>query len=245
MFDGTHINLLVAFLAGFSTFFASCLLPLVPVYLAYLSGLSLTHPQASSHRWQIVKASLFFVFGFVTIFVFLGEALYLFSHLVSFSRTWLDRLGGILFILFGLNLLNIFKPKWLNQEFKLNPNHWFTHHRYFHAFLVGLTFGFAWTPCIGPVLGVILFWASRQATAWLGFKLLLVFGFGLGLPFILVGFAFEPLIPWLKKHANLSRYFQLISGLIILLAGFLLLFDQLQSISFFILNLIHLNSFTP
>ena len=245
MFDVTHLNLLVAFLAGLATFFASCLLPLVPVYLAYLSGVSLAHHHLRSYRWHIFRASLAFVLGFIFIFILFGELFYSFSHLVSLSRFWLNRLSGLVLIVFGLYLTNILKLTSSTPNLHLHLRRWFTQKNTLHAFLVGVSFGFAWSPCIGPVLGTILLWVARQQTAWLGFQLLLSFGLGLGLPFLFVGLAFEILFPLFKKTHRFTHYLQFISGVIILLAGFLLLLGQFQQISFFLLKFLPVDRFTP
>ena len=245
MFDGTHINLLIAFLAGVSTFFASCLLPLVPVYLAYLSGLSLNELKQKNRRWLIFKSSLFFVLGFIVIFLALGSTIYSFSKLISLSRAWMDKLGGFLFIFFGLHLLGVFKISFLNQEFRFNPNNWFKNNHLLHAFIVGLTFGFAWSPCIGPVLGVILFWVSRQSTAMLGLRLLLSFSFGLATPFLLLGLAFEKIFPLIQKNKNITKNLQFISGIIILASGVFMLVGRFQQVSLFLLKLIKISPLTP
>ena len=136
MFDVTHLNLLVAFLAGLTTFFASCFLPLVPVYLTYLSGVSLAHHHLRYYRWHIFRVSLAFVLGFIFIFVLFGELFYSFSHLVSLSRFWFNRLSGLVLIVFGLYLTNILKFTFPTPNLHLYLHRWFTKKIPFTLFLL-------------------------------------------------------------------------------------------------------------
>lgn len=234
-FDGTNITLAVAFIAGIVTFFASCLLPLVPVYLAYLSGVTLS-TKKTEKKWVIFKTTIFFVVGFITVFVVLGATLTTFARAFAPYRVWFERAGGLLFILLGLYLSGLLKLAVLSKEVHVGFNKWFKKNRNIHALLTGMTFGFGWVPCIGPVLGVILFWASRQATYSMGILMLVVYGIGLGIPFIIVGLGFEKISPWLKKSAKFGHRLQIIAGLIIVLAGILLLTGNMQRYSLELIN---------
>lgn len=243
LFDGSEVNLFVAFFAGLVTFFASCLLPLIPTYLAYLSGVSLNDTKAGEKRWLIVRVALSFVSGFIATFVILGLLLSTLAGTIAVYRPYIERAGGVLFIILGFFMLGIFKHKFFSQERRFELKGLFSRFRYIHAFLTGIVFGFGWTPCIGPVLAVILFWSAQQATAWQGALLLTTYGVGLGVPFVLVAAAFETLIPWLKKHAFISTYVNLISALVIILAGVLLLFGQFQRLSLILLQVFNFETF--
>lgn len=240
LLDGNNVNLLVALLAGVVTFFASCLLPLVPTYLAYLSGVSLSDDQATTQRWRIFKTALAFVTGFVTTFVMLGLLVAQFAPLVAAYRDTLTRISGVLFIVLGLSMLGVFKSGWWQSEFKLQVSDSFKKFQLLYAFLVGVAFGLGWTPCIGPVLAVILFWSTRQETQWQGVMLLVSYGVGLGLPFLAVAALFEKLVPWLKQHARLSEYAVKFSGAVVVLAGVLFLLGQFQVLSLALLELLQL-----
>jgi len=244
--NGQDVNFFIAFLAGFVTFFASCLLPLVPTYLAYLSGVALNSEEASKKRFEIVKVASFFVVGFITSFVLLSLMFNAVSEVFSSFRGLVEVVGGFSFIILGLFMLGVFKHRIFTQERKLNlktimlqlkrlcnlfnpkascwkdglnTKEFFKKYKNFHAFLTGVMFGFAWTPCIGPVLAVILFWSSRVGSAFTGVLLLIVYGLGLGVPFMLVALAFEKIIPVLKKYSKVSLYVSYLSGIIIILAG--------------------------
>jgi cytochrome c-type biogenesis protein len=242
IFDGSQVNFLIAFLAGGVTFFASCLLPLVPTYLAYLSGVALNDDQANQKKWQVFKTGFMFVLGFIITFMLLGLAANKFASVIHPYRQVIEKIAGVLFIALGLFMMGIFKSNLLSQEKRFSIQGKFKQHRSLHAILTGVAFGFGWTPCIGPVLAVILFWAAQASSAFKGTMLLTAYGVGLGIPFLIIALGFEKIIPWIKKHAGISRVMSFISGLFIIVAGVLLLLDQLQNLSLFIIQLFDLNS---
>lgn len=231
--NGSLINYLLAYLAGFMTFFASCLLPLVPTYLAYLSGVSLQDENAGKSRWKIFKLALLFVAGFITVFMILGLSFNsLAGSLIQYTSI-IGKIGGVIFILLGLYLLDIFKLKIFAQERRFNLHKLFSGKPHLHAITTGVGFGLGWSPCIGPVLAVILFWAARAETAAVGTILLFMFGLGLGTPFLLIALGFEKLIPILKKYSKATKYITYLSGIIVLFFGILLLMEQVQQFSLF------------
>lgn len=241
-FDGTNINFFIAFVSGLVTFFASCLLPLVPIYLSYLSGVSLSVAANKKSRFTILKTSIFFVIGFIATFVILGATFMRFAQTINVYRIWVERLGGILFIMFGLYMTGLLRISSLSKQYQFKASDKFKQYRSIHAILTGVIFGFAWSPCIGPVLGVILFWASRQATQLQGLALLVVYGLGLGLPFILVGLGFEKLVPLLKRAGKLSKYIQVFLGIIVIFAGVLLIMGEIQNFSSYLIDFFGLRS---
>ncbi len=240
LLDGSEVNLLIAFLAGVITFFASCLLPLVPTYLAYLSGVSLNDADNGQQRWRIFQTGLLFVIGFISTFVLLGLAASQFGGLINSYRDIVEKVAGVLFVLLGLFMLGVFKSSFLSKERKFNLHGRFQQYKSLHAILTGVAFGFGWTPCIGPVLAVILFWAAQADSSLKGALLLTVYGIGLGIPFLIISLGFEKIIPWLKRNAHISKVTNLISGIIILLAGILLIKGDFQELSLFILRLFNL-----
>jgi len=258
LLDASSINFFIAYVAGFVTFFASCLLPLVPTYLAYLSGVSLQSEEAEIKRWHIFRVSAVFVAGFVSTFFVLGMFM---NHIGSPINAWrplIERFAGALFVLLGLYILGVFKQSWMNQEHRpkwskigervLGPNvtasfqNWLGAHTYIHSFLVGIGFAFGWTPCIGPVLAVILLWAGHADSALAGATLLLSFGLGLGTPFLITGLLFDRLIPVLRKSQRFTKYLQYFAGVFIIISGVLLATGQFQLVSTWMIEVFNLRS---
>jgi cytochrome c-type biogenesis protein len=243
MFDGSQVNLLIAFLAGGITFFASCLLPLVPTYLAYLSGIALSDESAGQKKWQIFKTGLMFVIGFIITFIILGLAVNKFAGIIGPYRQLVEKLAGVLFIVLGLFMMGLFKSTFLSKEKRFNLHGKFQQHRSLHAVLTGIAFGFGWTPCIGPVLAVILFWAAQAESTLVGTMLLTAYGIGLGIPFLIISLGFEKIIPWIKKNHRLSHLATIISGVIVLISGILLIRGDFQQLSFLLLDFFQLSRF--
>ncbi len=231
LLNTSNVTIWVAFIAGFATFFASCLLPLVPTYLAYLSGVSLATDEAKRKRFQVVRAGSMFVVGFVATFVFLGMMLQRFMYLINPYKDLVTQVGGAMFVFLGLFVLGVFKSSafnFLNKERKLDLHGKFQDHRCAQSFAAGSVFSFAWTPCVGPILALILFWAAQAESMWKGFSLLVSYGLGLGIPFIIVAALFDRLIPVLRKYAWVSRYAQIFSGAFLIVAGVAMFFGQFE-----------------
>lgn len=235
-----------AFIAGVLTFLAPCTLPLVPGYLAFVSGVSLDdlHDSQKSKRarFRIFLNGLFFVAGFSAVFIIFGTlAGFLGTALVPY-RLWLARIGGIFVILFGLFILGAFKIPMLAREQKLPVPPIFKRGRPFNAVVLGAAFGAGWTPCIGPILGSILFLASMSAMAFKGALLLAVFSVGLAVPFLLIAIG----IGSASQHiARIGRYLNAVSfvgGIFLVFLGILLLtnnFSLLVSWGFQLLRFIN------
>jgi len=241
MNSADSINPLIAYISGFITFFASCLLPLIPTYFAFLTG-SVIDPQTENYeRWRTLKMAAFFVLGFVVTFVILGATLNRFSAVLVPYRMILERLGGVLFILFGLVLLNV---KFLQREFRLPVNIANPQHLSWQAILFGAFFALSWTPCIGPVLAVILLWAGRQDTFGQGLLLLTSFGIGLGTPFLLSAVFFEKLFPLFQKSRSISGVLRQASAWIVLISGLLMLFGFFQPVSMWLIGVFDLRFLT-
>jgi cytochrome c-type biogenesis protein len=229
VFDGSTVNIWIAFAAGFLTFFASCLLPLVPSYLVYISGLSYSEivEAKGRRRRDIIINACIFTLGFIIAFVILGAAgNKLYSQLTSYRRHF-EIFAGLIFIILGLYNLNFLKflslsglEQFIGTEFRLNTKNLLGKSKLVNSLLIGLGFGLAWTPCIGPVLGLILYWASKAETLIKGLYLLIMFGVGMGLPFIITAAGAELLVEKLNK----IKHFQKIVGVIAVLAGLRIIF---------------------
>lgn len=228
LFDGTHINFLIAFFAGVVTFFASCLLPLVPTYLSYLTGIAL---KRNVHKSEVFINSLLFTLGFIFIFILMGATANVLGAFFAQSRETVQKIGGAFFIFVALFMLGFLKPAFLYKELRIDMVKHHVRIKKLNSLLMGLTFGFAWTPCIGPVLGVVLFWASQSATFASGMLLLLFYGLGIGIPFVLFGLLFEKLSPKLSAANRFGKMLNIIASVLILITGILLLNGKLGFLS--------------
>ena len=229
--DGSSASFLTAYIAGFLTFFASCIMPLVPTYLGYLSGISFKNLGEKENSGQILKTALIFVSGFIGSFVTMGLILKRVVGALTIYKPIIEKVSGLFFVALGLYLLGLFKSNFLSKEKQLPLHTFFERNLDLHAFFTGLGFGFSWTPCIGPVLAVILYWSAQADTAIIGTLLLVSFGLGLGTPFIIISLAFEKIVPLLKKYKKISKYINYISGSIVIIFGILLLIGKYNEIT--------------
>lgn len=236
--DGSNITVLVAFVAGFITFFASCLLPLVPTYLAYISGVSLSTMNTDNHRWLVFRAALLFVIGFVSTFVVMGITLQRFAVFFAEYREVMSQLAGLLFVFMGLLLLGAFKKlRLVNGEVRFDIQKFFVGSTHLHALFTGVAFGFAWTPCIGPVLAVILYWSASQANAARGIVMLIAYGLGLGVPFLLAAVGFDRVMKLVSHHPAWTKKITQLSAVIIILAGVAMITGKIDELSIFLISL--------
>ena len=222
-----NIGLLASFIAGFLTFFASCLVPVVPGYLGYLGAVT---SRSGDDRRRVVINSLFFIFGFLLIFIFLALTATTFGKYLTAERRILEQIGGVFLIAIGVYMSETIKLPQLWRSWQFQPSQ-HLRARKLGSFIFGLTFGFAWTPCLGPVLAVILYTASQAQSQLQGIFLLLVFGLGLGLPFFLLALFFRSLQPYLLRVSHLSHVIRLISSAMIIIVGILMLTGHLGYLS--------------
>ncbi|MCH8240062.1 MAG: cytochrome c biogenesis protein CcdA, partial [Proteobacteria bacterium] len=200
--DVTYIG---AMLAGLISFLSPCVLPLVPPYLCFLGGttfeqLSGEGDVAQGVNLRVVLAAFAFVLGFTTVFIALGATATLIGQLVAENLELLAKIAGLAIIAVGLHFLGIFKIPLLNLEFRSSSTA--APVGLIGAYLVGIAFAFGWTPCIGPVLGVILAVAAAEDTVGQGIRLLGVYSLGLGIPFILAALAFRPFMGVLRRFRH-------------------------------------------
>lgn len=221
-----NISIVVAFSAGLLSFLSPCVVPLVPVYLASLAGPEIFGAKVTEIRIPIFLHSLSFVVGFSIIFVTLGAIAGLTGFAITPSLTLLNKISGSLLVAFGLFILAALKVPWLNYEKRLAPSVGNTT-GYLRSFLIGATFSLAWTACVGPILGGILALAMSSATAWYGAYLLAIYSLGLGLPFLIIGVAFDSIAPLLKRVHRYSNLIYIISGLLLIAIGILILTNNL------------------
>ena len=225
------IELFIAFGAGLISFLSPCVLPLIPGYISFISGSSLNE-LLTSKKINIIPLILF-TLGFSFVFIMFGAAAsYLGQVLLQNSQT-LRIIAGLVIIVFSLQLIGIINIGLLNFEKKIytkkNNNIWF-------SFIIGMAFGFGWTPCIGPILGSILALASTEETILKAIILLSFYSLGLAIPFILSGYLMQRFLMFSK---NFKKNINLVSkggGAILLITGILILTNQLQVLGYYILN---------
>ena len=217
----TDLSLLVALGGGLLSFLSPCVLPLVPAYFGSIAGPQVLESKARKIHLPIFLHSLVFVLGFTLVFVGLG-ALAGWAGFNLASHMMVRRIAGSLLIAFGVFMLLAIKIPWLNFEKRFTPGK-NTTTGYLRSLLIGGIFAFAWTPCAGPILGGILALALDTATAWHGAYLLAVYSLGLGIPFLVIGIAFDFLLPMVKQLNKYSFIVYLVSGLLLITAGVLTL----------------------
>ena len=217
----TDLSVLVALGGGLLSFLSPCVLPLVPAYFGSIAGTQVFEPKVRKIHLPTFFHSLAFVIGFTLVFVGLG-ALAGWLGFTLASQIMLKRIAGALLIAFGVFMLLAIKIPWLNFEKRFTAGK-STTTGYLRSLLIGGIFAFAWTPCAGPILGGILTLALDKATAWQGAYLLAVYSLGLGIPFLVMGIAFDFLLPLVKQLTKYSLIVYLVSGLLLITAGILTL----------------------
>lgn len=221
-----NISVIIAFGGGLLSFLSPCVLPLVPVYLASLTGTQIFDASPTKVCLPVFLHSLIFVIGFSLVFVTLGAIAGLTGYVINPSLAWLNKIAGSLMIGFGGFMLAALKVPWLNYEKRLNSTRANTT-GYARSFLIGATFSMAWTTCATPILGGILAIALNSATAWRGACLLWFYSLGIGVPFLLMGVAFDSLAPWLKRINRYSKEINIVSGVLLIAVGILILMNKL------------------
>ncbi len=213
------------------SFLAPCVIPLVPAFLGYLAGTSVE----KASRWVLFGHSFLFVLGFGTVFAALGVLLNsILSNIAYTAQIWLGRIAGIIIILFGLYLLGLIKPKFLQEEHRLKVTKFKS--RALTSFVFGAAFAVGWTPCVGAVLGSVLALAASMPGE--SFVLLLGYSLGLGIPFLLVGLFAQPFLRWMQRNGSWLKYFNVVVGTLVLVLGVLVFTGKLALIagSFSFLN---------
>lgn len=227
-----EINLVIfgtAFAAGLATFFSPCVLPLVPIYLLYLSGTTAKEVLIRK-RARTLILSLGFVLGIATIFSALGASASFISTLLFTYRATVEKIAGAVVIFLGLNVMGVitFRPLLRHYPHEIKVKR--LAGNFLSAFLVGISFGLSWTPCVGLELGAFYLLASQEATVWQGAGLLFTFALGLGLPFILAGLTLERFDNFYKKIGRHLRKIQIVSGLMTCLLGLLVFTGQVDTL---------------
>lgn len=223
------VSFTLAFFAGVLSFLSPCVLPLVPAYVSFITGLSVDELRHSPRTSKTMGNTIAFVLGFSMIFISLGASSSLLGSLLLKYQDYLRIAGGILTIIFGFFIAGFIKLDFLMRERRFHINKGPA--GYLGAFFIGMSFAAGWTPCIGPILGTILIYASSQASASYGLKLLAVYSLGLAIPFILATLAINVFFTYTRKIHKFMRILMIISGLILIAFGIMLLTNKIGQLS--------------
>lgn len=232
-----NVTVATALLAGLLSFVSPCVLPLVPAYISFMTGVSVTgmrSDEGGAHRWRAGLHSLFFVLGFSSVFITLGASATFLGHLLLQHMQILAQVGGGLIILFGLHYMGVFRIAFLNMDARFNlqkkpPG-------LLGAYLIGLAFAFGWTPCIGPILAGILAIAGTQENVVQGIALLAIYSAGLGIPFILAGVAINIFFRFFTRIRNYLRMLEIVSGALLVTVGLLIFFGNFSRLAILLLQ---------
>jgi len=237
MMEAGAIGLAAAFAAGLVSFVSPCVLPMVPAYVSYVAGQPLrggTRHASAHDRLAALGLSLFFVLGFSAVFVTLGASASALGRLLLQYRYESNLVGGAIVIVFGLAMLGMTsRVPWLYRDFRFHPR--LAGGRPLPAFILGVAFGFGWTPCIGPILGAILTLSAVQ-TSGLGVGLLATYAAGLGVPFLVAALFTRELAGRLKPLRRIGAALQIAAGLIMVLMGIAMITGQLSAFGFWLLR---------
>ncbi len=230
-----NISLFIAFSAGLLSFVSPCVLPVIPSYISYITGLSLEELTSSEGKARArevaMKNSLMFIGGFSSIFILLGASATLIGRFFLIYQSAIRQIGGVLIIFFGLYIMGLIKPSLLMRDarfhFQSKPA------GYLGSFLVGMAFGAGWTPCVGPILGSILLYASASGSVTTGVVLLAAYSLGLGFPLFLSSLGVQSFLVYFKRTARHMRWISATSGVFLVAVGFLIFTNSLTRLTSF------------
>lgn len=224
-----HISLFIAFAAGLLSFVSPCVLPLVPSYITYITGLTLeeltTQTDRKGVRAIIITNSLLFIAGFSIVFIAFGASASLVGQLLVTYQDFIRKLGGVLIVVFGLYVMGILKIKFLMAEKRIHLKS--RPAGYVGSVLVGVAFAAGWTPCVGPILGTILVYASTTDSMLTGVELLSSYSLGIGLPLFITALAVDSFLNYFKKVRAYMYGISVASGVFLVLVGVLIYTNSL------------------
>lgn len=214
------VGIMVALMAGILSFLSPCVLPIVPSYLSFVTGMSLEELEEGADRARTLTYSLLFVSGFSIIFILLGASASFLGRFFLYYEEWLARIGGVVILVLGLHLTGIFRIAPLFREKRVHVAN--RPVGFLGAIGVGMAFGAGWTPCIGPVLAAILTFAGTRETLWEGVTLLTVYSAGLAVPFVLTALGVDRFLSFSKRFRRYLPAVQVASGVLLVVLGLLL-----------------------
>ena len=225
------LEIIIAFGAGLISFLSPCVLPLIPGYVSFVSGKSLN--DILENGKISISSLILFCLGFSTVFILFGATASIIGQIFLQNSEILRITAGLVIIIFSLQLLGIINISFLNFEKRYDSK---TSKNIFFPFVIGLAFGFGWTPCIGPILGSILALAAMEETLLKAVTLLSFYSLGLSIPFVLSGYLIQRFLAFSKNIRKNINIILKVGGIILLITGLLILTNQLQTLGFYILN---------
>lgn len=230
------LSFMIAFSAGFLSFISPCVLPLVPSYLAYITGMSVDEltQEKQNHvmRWLIIKNSVVFILGFSAVFILFGASATAAGQLLLTYQETVRKTGGVLVVLFGLYIMGILKLPFLMMEKRLHFRSRPAGH--IGTFLVGVAFAAGWTPCVGPILGTILLYASTTDSISQGMGLLTFYSIGLGLPLLVSALGLTVFLEQFKRMRPYMRAVSIASGAFLILVGVMIFTNSFSTLTAFL-----------
>ncbi len=236
----SEISYLAAVGGGIVSFLSPCVLPLVPAYICLVAGTSLDELEANmeekqSINWKVVSMAFVFVLGFSTVFILLGAGASYINQILLQHLDIISKIAGAVIMIFGIHMTGILRIPLLYREARFNsvdkPQNWFG------AYVIGLAFGFGWTPCIGPILGTILALAASDSSLTYGVSLLGVYALGLGIPFLLAALAINPFLRFMRGFRRYFKAMEIGTGIVIFATGLLIFTGQFQVLAYWFLEL--------
>ena len=228
-----------AALAGILSFFSPCVLPLVPFYLCYLAGISMEEFRKERSvnnklRKKLIFNTVFFSAGVILVFMLMGLAASSIGQLFRQFRPELNIIAAIILSVFALHFLGLLKFSFFYREFRLSST--IAPSKFIGSFLMGLAFGFGWTPCVGPALATVLFIAADKNSMFHGALLLFTYGFFMTIPFMIASFFTKPFLSLIQKNKKFMSYFEKSMGVFLLIFAFLIVSNNMSLISFWLIE---------
>lgn len=226
--DFGNVSLPIAFGAGFLSFFSPCILPMIPVYIMYITGVNV-EDELEDKKLFALSRTLGFVLGFTIIFMIMGTSASFIGKIFIRNKDIFTKLSGLLIILFGLKMTGVINFGFLNREKKVKSPK--TIKNWISSVVLGMAFAAGWTPCFGPVLASILIYAGGSSTVSSGVYLLLIYSIGMAIPFVLTALFINQFSRFMKKTEKIMKYIPVISGVIMIIFGLLVFFNKVVAIS--------------
>ncbi|WP_099191428.1 cytochrome c biogenesis CcdA family protein [Tepidibacter mesophilus] len=223
-----NVSLSIAFGAGLVSFFSPCILPLIPAYIMYITGISV-RDELSKNKMLVLTRTLGFVVGFTMVFIIMGTSASFLGKFFVKNKEVFSKISGVLIILFGLKMMGVLNLQFLEVQKKINTDMKTT--TWFGSILMGIAFAAGWTPCFGPVLASILIYAGNSNTVSKGVYLLLVYSIGMAIPFIMTALFIDIFSKFFNNTRKIMIYIPRISGSIMVIFGILIILDKVVDIS--------------
>ncbi|MTI67670.1 MAG: cytochrome c biogenesis protein CcdA [Firmicutes bacterium] len=221
------VSIPIAFSAGFISFFSPCILPLIPAYIMYITGTTMEDEIINNKSFVLLR-TLGFILGFSIIFMLMGVSASFIGKIFIRNKEIITKISGFFIFLFGLNMIGLLKLNILSKERKIRPKkitNWFS------SLFMGMAFAAGWTPCFGPILASILFYAGSEATLSKGVMLLSTYSLGMSIPFILTALFIQRFGNFLKKTEKIIGYMSKVSGIVMIIFGVLIFFNKIKIIA--------------